>query len=141
MLDLTMDSMILAVVATCAGLSGTFSVVPVSAGAGNIVYALQVHNGGLKSCVLPGLPKVQLLDAKGKALPTRVVWDRRRPVRKLVLLPHRTATATARFSPDVPPGCGRGAVELRMLSPALTARIRPPTRVCQGGRLQFSSFH
>ncbi len=60
-------------VAPCTGtdLSGTFKAVPGhSQGAGNIVYALRLRNASSSACTVTGVPKVQLLNAKGAKLPT-----------------------------------------------------------------------
>ena len=132
--------MILAVLATCAFLSGSFNAVPGSPGAGNIVYDLRIHNGGTQACTLPGVPKLQLLGKRGKALPTKVLIARRRPVKTIVLQPGKTATAPIRFSPDVPPGCGLPAFRLRVATPAVTVRIKPVTHVCSRGLLQVTPF-
>jgi len=59
----------------CTGqdLRGTFKAVPRSQGAGNIVYALRLRNASARACTVTGIPHVQLLDAKGKKLPTNAV--------------------------------------------------------------------
>jgi hypothetical protein len=139
----------------CAGdsLSGTFEGVPGSAGAGNIVYRLRLVNAGSSSCWVSGLPQVQLLDASGAALPTRV--RAARPglgtAAKIVLHPDGAATADARFSPDVPgvgdsqqPGqCQPTAATLRVTAPGggtVDAPIKPPTPVCERGQLSFTLY-
>jgi hypothetical protein len=127
----------LAALAACAGLHGSFSVVPGSAGAGNIVYALRLRNEGATPC---SVPTPRLLGKSGAPLPTHVSW------RSTVIRPGGHATATARFSPDVPGvgeqvsgPCEPVAHSLR-LGPAVVP-IRPPTRVCEHGRLSFRPFH
>ncbi len=104
--------------AGCAGLSGHFAPVRGSAGAGNIVYTLSVHNGGTASCTLQGLPVLQLYGLTGMTVPTHVVRDPRFTPKPFVLRPGKTATAMTRFSPDVPgPGEPKGASR----RPSLTA--------------------
>src|SRR5437764_1431419 len=55
---------------TATDLTGSFSVVPGSAGAGNIVYTLRVKNVGQDACSVSGIPQAQLIDASGKPLET-----------------------------------------------------------------------
>jgi Protein of unknown function (DUF4232) len=136
--------------ATCTGISGSFSVVRGSAGAGNVVYALRLHNKGSRSCLLRGLPQLRLLGTHNRQLPTSVSADPRYTPVPFVLRPGRTATAQARFSPDVP---GKGEPVAKACEPvARTARVlaggtsvivpvRPPTRVCSHGRLVFTPYH
>ncbi len=141
----------------CTGsmLSGTFRVVPGSAGAGNIVYRLRLKNTGPAACFVTGRPVVSLLDAAGRGLPTKAtfVGPRGAPAAvKISLSPGSgTATLTARFSPDIPgPGepfmgsqCERTAYKLRV-SPSgggtLIAPISPPTPVCEHGGLQLTDL-
>jgi Protein of unknown function (DUF4232) len=137
--------------AGCSGLTGRFSVVPGSAGAGNIVYALRLKDGGSQSCLLRGLPVLRLLGARGQALPTHIVLDPRfKQVRPFLLRPGKTATAMARFSPDVP-GPGEPTSKKTCEPVAHTARvsaggtsvvvpIRPATPVCEHGRLTFTPY-
>ena len=130
---------------------GSFVGVPGSAGAGSITYRLRVHNRSATVCFVSGLPRVQLLGAQGRALPTKV-----RPARPgsataamIQLEPGETATADARFSPDVPgvgePVAGRQceprASRLRVWpggAGSTTVAIRPATPVCEHGTLSFS---
>jgi hypothetical protein len=137
--------MLLAVAAACAGLTGSFKGVPNSAGAGNIVFALRVHNGGTAPCTLPGPPRVKLVGA-----PTHVVPDPRYKPKALVLQPGKTAVAMARFSPDVPgvgepvsgTSCEPLAKEMivRAVGRPFLVKITPPTRVCEHGRMTFTPF-
>jgi hypothetical protein len=135
--------------AGCGSLSGSFKAVPNSAGAGNIVYTLRLTNGGTSSCVLHGLPQVRLLGASGKALPTKVLRDPRFTPKTFVLLAGHTATAQARFTPDVPgPGeqstgpCEPVAHKLRVVAGGATVLlpVLPPTRVCVHGRMTFTPY-
>lgn len=141
-------------VSACRGadLSGTFKVVPGSAGAGNILYTLRLRNHSTHSCFVSGLPGLRLFDRFGHALPTHVVAAHPGALTavRVVLAPGAYASATARFSPDVPgtgePAAGRQceptAYRARVTPPpgggTLIAHIRPPTPVCEHGRLVFS---
>jgi hypothetical protein len=133
-------------------LTGGFAVVPGSAGAGNIVYALRLKNRSSTSCSLTGTPVVELHGRTGKKLPTRI-----RPAHPgaqtavlVTLQPGRRAKATARFTPDVPgPGEPTGAqCELRAYRLVVhpngggrtSVAIVPPTPVCIHGTLTFSVY-
>jgi hypothetical protein len=95
---------------------------------------------------------VRLLAANGDPLPTKVIAAGPKILAVLVrLAPGTSATATARFSPDVPgPGeptangrCERIAAKLRVTAKGggtTTVRIAPPTPVCEHGQLQFSRY-
>jgi hypothetical protein len=133
----------------CAGLTGSFKAVPNSEGAGNIVYALRLHKTGTGTCLLQGLPQVRLLGTGGKPLPTKVVRDPRFTPKPFVLRPGHTATAQARFTPDVPgPGeqhvgaCEPVAHTLRVTAGGATVvvPILPATRVCVHGRMTFTPY-
>lgn len=132
-------------------LSGTFKVIPGSAGAGNISYRLTLSNRSQSTCFVTGIPRLVLLDKQGNALPTAV-----RPAlrgigtaAKIELAPGSAATADARFSPDVPGAgeqhsgpCEKTAYWLSV-GPApgagsLRAPISPPTPVCEKGSMTFS---
>jgi hypothetical protein len=136
-----------------AALAGSFAAVPDSEGAGNIVYRLRLTNTSSQACVLIGIPRLTLLDAKGKPLPTNIRADVAGSdalTAHLTLPPHKSVTADARFSPDVPgPGeqttgrCEPVAAELRVTAPGggnLVARISPPTSVCEHGQLSFRTL-
>ncbi len=141
-------------VGPCRGsqLTGRFSVVRGSAGAGNIVYALVLRNRSGTSCTLTGLPKAQLLGAGGKRLPTHVAAASRGALTAILvrLAPGKTTRATARFSPDVPgkneqhPGrCEPVARSLRVVAPGggtATVPVAPPTPVCEHGYLSFTAY-
>src|SRR5437763_10047741 len=94
-----------------AALAGRFGVVPGSAGAGNIIYALRLRNVGTSSCTVTGLPAGRLLAVDRAALPTRVRPAQRGALTAVLvtLAPGQSTFATARFSPDVP-GPGEGNV-------------------------------
>jgi hypothetical protein len=133
-------------------LSGSFAVVPGSAGAGNIVYALRLRNRSVTPCSLTGTPIVELQGKTGKKLPTRI-----RPAHPgaqsavlVTVQPGRRAKATARFTPDVPgPGEPTGAqCEPRAYRLVVhpngggrtTVAIVPATAVCVHGTLTFSVY-
>jgi hypothetical protein len=140
--------------AACTGadLTGNFSVVPGSAGAGNIVYSLHLTDSSSSPCFVSGLPAVALLDKNGSPLPTHVsaAQPGQATAARIVLQSGDTAKADARFSPDVPSTGGQqiGACEpkayiLRVTAPGggtVAAPIGPPTAVCGHGGLSFSVF-
>ncbi|HEY2374196.1 MAG TPA: DUF4232 domain-containing protein [Gaiellaceae bacterium] len=137
----------------CTGdaMSGTFNAVPGSAGAGTIVYRLRVTNTSPVACYVSGLPDVQLRGSNGADLPTDVV-----PVQqgldtsaRLTLQPNASASADARFSPDVngtgdstTGQCQPKSVTMRVGfgGAPLDVDLSPPTPVCERGQLQFKLF-
>jgi hypothetical protein len=135
-------------------LAGTFAVIPGSAGAGNIVYALRVRFLAGPSCFVSGLPRVQLLSRMGRPLPTKVVPAFRQGLLavRVVLRAGHGARAQARFSPDVPGvgepvagrNCERIAYSMRVTLPpggaTSLAPITPATPVCEHGTLSFSAL-
>jgi hypothetical protein len=142
-------------VSPCTGsmLTGTFSVIPGSAGAGNIVYALRLRNRSRQTCFVSGLAGLRLLGKTGRALPTRVEPAFRGGLTavRVVLRPGARSKATARFSPDVPGTneptnrqCEPTAYRVRVAAPpgggTLIAPIRPPTPVCEHGHLSLSAL-
>lgn len=130
-------------------LSGTFAEVPGSQGAGQIAYALTLTNKSAQACFVSGIPRVQLLDANGSALPTHVfpAEPGTATAALVTLAPGDSAVANARFSPDVPGqgDAGSGACQPTAHKLAVTpngggtlsAPIVPPTSVCEQGRLSF----
>jgi hypothetical protein len=135
-----------------ADLTGSFGVSPGSAGAGNIVYVLRLRNASHAMCFVTGIPGVQLLGKQGKALPTHAspVFPGALAAVIVRLAPGKSASATARFSPDVPgvgeqhPGpCEAKAYRLRV-SPngggTLIVPISPPTPVCERGGMKFKAL-
>ncbi len=137
--------------AACTGsdLSASFDVVEGSAGAGQIAYRLTLKNTSQSPCWISGLPQAQLLDASGATLPTHVISSNRGvgTTAKLVLQPGASATADARFSPDVAGtgdkqsgACQPEAATLRVTpngGGTVDAAVSPPTSVCEQGQLQF----
>ena len=142
-------------VTPCRGpaLAATFSVLPGSAGAGNIVYVLRVRNRTATSCFVSGLPRLLLVGRTGTALPTHPFPERPGALTAVmvVLKPGGYASARARFTPDVP---GPGEPTLRACEPiayrlrvtpqpgggTVVASIVPPTRVCVHGSMTLSGF-
>jgi Domain of unknown function (DUF4232) len=130
-------------------IAARFVLVPNSAGAGQIGYTLVVKNTSPAPCTVQGIPKGTLLDATGTELPTHVKASggAGKPV---VLPPGASATAQARFSPDV---AGQGDSQSGACQPlahtfqlttegggVTEATIKPPTSVCQQGTLNFEPF-
>lgn len=145
--------MTLAVACTAAQLAGNFSVVRNSAGAGNIVYALNAKNVSKHMCFVTGMPGVTLVDKNGHALPTHAQPSNPGALTAVMvtLKPGASAKATARFSPDVPgvgePVSGRQceptAYTLRVRPSGggmFKAPIRPPTPVCEHGGMSWTVF-
>jgi Protein of unknown function (DUF4232) len=135
----------------CAGtdLAATFSLIAGSAGAGQIAYTLSVKNTSKSPCSVHGIPQGMLLGATGAALPTHI-RSAGGVGRRLVLPPGASATAQARFSPDVAgdgdsqSGACQPPAHTFQLSAAgggvTEAAIKPPTSVCQRGTLNFEAF-
>jgi hypothetical protein len=136
----------------CTGgqLAGNFSLVPGSAGAGQIVYALTLKNTSSSPCALRGIPHATLLGATGAALPTHVTAGGDGGTRRVVLQPGASAVAQARFSATV---AGQGDSQSGTCQPeahtlqvtpvaggVTDAAIKPPTSVCEQGTLNFESF-
>jgi hypothetical protein len=141
-------------IAWCSGgqLTGSFTVVHGSAGAGNIVYRLTLRNRSARTCALTGLPAVTLLGKSGARLPTHGIASHPGELTAILvrLAPGKSAHATARFSPDVygvgehaKGRCEPTAYRLRVAAPAggsTTVPILPPTPVCEHGQLQLSAY-
>ena len=138
---------------SAAQLAATFTVVPGSAGAGNIVYVLRLRNRSATGCFVTGLVGMRLYGKAGSALPTHVIFAGRPGMLTAVIVrlkPGAYASATARFSPDVPgPGepvsgtqCEPTAYRVRISIPpthaSVAAPVKPPTPVCEHGSLQVS---
>jgi hypothetical protein len=142
-------------VAPCRGsaLAATFSVVPGSAGAGNIVYVLRGRKRTASTCFVSGLPRLVLLGRTGAVLPTHPFPEHRGALTAVmvVLKPGAYASTSARFSPDVtgtgePANgpCEPVATRIRITpQPGLGTIIMPivpPTRVCEHGGMSLSGF-
>jgi len=136
----------------CTGeqLSGTFVLVPGSAGAGQIEYALTLTNTSHGACYVRGIPRAALLNASAAALPTHVTPAGGGAPTRVVLEPGAAAVAHARFSPDVP---GQGDSQSGACQPqahtlqvtpngggVTDAAIRPSTSVCERGTLNFEAL-
>lgn len=127
---------------TAAQLSGTFAVEPGSAGAGNIIYKLQVTNTSQSACTVSGVPTVDFLDAAGKTMPSKTSVSTG-TITTVPLHPGAAATSEVRFSPDVTPCDSGTATTLRVTLPdssTLEAKLDPPTRLCGAGSLQPAPF-
>src|SRR5690348_13399 len=139
---------------TGSALAASFAVVPGSAGAGNIVYALRLRNRSAGACFVSGLPSLRLLGRHGAPLPTKVVaaFPGALTAVRVVVRPGGYASASARFSPDVPgpgeghPGkpCEPKAYRVRVHAPpgtgSTTGAVTPPTSVCERGRMSLSAL-
>jgi hypothetical protein len=136
-------------------LSGAFTVVRGSQGAGNIVYNIELTNITSHTCTIYGHPGLLLLNAAHGALPTDVMWNSMVADHLITLAPGKSASASARFSPDVPgvgdnPGSGPGwtceptAVYTEITPPDETAHlvvpVSPATPVCERGGMSVSAF-
>jgi uncharacterized protein YecT (DUF1311 family) len=132
-------------------LSGTFTRIVGSEGAGSVSYRLTLLNTSRSTCFVTGIPKLVLRDKQGKALPTTVgpASPGTATAAKIELAPGSAATADARLSPDVPgpgeqhPGACEKTSYWLTVSPApghgsLRAPISPPTPVCVKGGMSFS---
>jgi hypothetical protein len=136
----------------CTGnqLKGTFDLVPGSAGAGQIEYALALKNTSASPCSLRGIPQATLLGAGGAALPTHVRAAGTGLKKRVALEPGASSLAQARFSPDIPGQgdsqsgpCQPQAATLQVMPAGggfTDAAIKPPTSVCQQGTLTFEAF-
>ena len=136
-----------------ARLGGSFAVVPGSAGAGQISYALTVTNTSDSECYVSGLPQLLLLDAQGGGLPTSVsaAQPGTATAAKIVLQVASSAKSEARFSPDVP-GQGEGqagqpcepvAHQVQVTATGggtFVVPVNPPTSVCEHGSLRMSLY-
>jgi uncharacterized protein DUF4232 len=133
-----------------ADLAGTFTLVPGSAGAGQVEYALTVMNTSPSRCFVHGVPQATLLGVSAVALPTHITAAGDGGKGRILLEPGASAVAHARFSPDV---AGRGDSQSGACQPeaqtlqvnpdgggATDAAIKPPTSVCQRGTLNFEAF-
>jgi Domain of unknown function (DUF4232) len=135
---------------TGAQLTGAFTQVPGSAGAGQIEYALTLKNTSSRACSVRGIPKATLLGASGAGLPTHVAAVGGAGASRVVVEPGASAVADARFSPDV---AGQGDSQTGTCQPQahtlqvtpngfgfVDAAIKPPTSVCEQGTLAFSVY-
>jgi hypothetical protein len=139
-------------VTPCTGqqLSGTFVLVPGSAGAGQIEYALTLTNTSHGACFVRGVPRATLLSASAAALATHVTPAGGGAPIRVVLQPGASAVAHARFSPDVPgqgdsqSGACQPQAHTLQVSPngggVTDAAIKPSTSVCEQGTLSFEEL-
>jgi hypothetical protein len=135
---------------TGADLAGNFALVPGSAGAGQIEYALTLTNTSHSRCFVHGVPKATLLGASAAALPTHITAAGDGGTGRILLEPGASAVAHARFSPDVAgqgdsqSGACQPEAQMLQVNPdgggATDAAIKPPTSVCERGTLNFEAF-
>jgi hypothetical protein len=123
-----------------------------SAGAGNIVYKLTLKNTSSTPCTVSGLPQGELLGKTRTKLPTHVRAAHANQLTAVLVTfaPGDSASATARFSPDVPGTgeqtigrCEPKAYWFRVRAPGggtTTVKLAPPTSVCEHGTLSFSAY-
>lgn len=138
----------------CVGsqLAGRFAVIPGSPAAGSISYKLTLKNTAATPCTVSGLPLGGLLGKRKQKLPTHVRAARPNQLTAVLvtLLPGESATATARFSPDIS-GTGepvKGLCESRAYwfgvrqagGGTTTVKVLPATSVCEHGALSFSAY-
>lgn len=125
-------------------LTASFDLIPGSAGAGNIVYALKITNSSSTRCQLV-LTGWQLLGPSGTENPTNIQLP---ATPTLSLAAGASVTYNARFTPDVPgpgettPGqCEPSSATLRIdvATGTVNAPIAPPTAVCQHGSMTLTS--
>lgn len=127
-------------------LSATMTHIFGSEGAGSTGYLLKIVNHGARACQLGDHAGLQLIDAKGRKLPTNVdFFGRRGPV---TIAAGHSVSAGLRFSPDIPgvgePGRGpcepqAHTVLVALRAPAsggLAAAVKPPTSVCEHGQIE-----
>jgi uncharacterized protein YecT (DUF1311 family) len=129
-------------------LSGAFTHIPGSEGAGNVSYQLTLLNSSSSACFVAGIGKLVLLDKQGKALPTSAEFAKSS---KLELAAGAGVASEARFSPDVPGTgeptngpCEKTAYWLTFSPVAgggtVKVAITPPTMVCVKGHMSFRAF-
>jgi hypothetical protein len=127
---------------TASDLTGTFSVLSGSAGAGNILYTLHVTNASQDACTVSGAPAVTFLDANGTAMNQHTSTTDQKPT-VISLQPGASASAQVRFSPDVTP-CDPGtATTLRVEMPddsTFTVKFDPATKLCGAGSVQPQNY-
>jgi hypothetical protein len=131
--------------------TASYTVVAGSAAAGSISYNLRLTDTSMHQCTIYGFAGMLLLDANHKPLPTNVQRDSLVPKQLLRLNPGGSASATVRFSPDVPgvgdnpsPVCQPTAYYTEVTPPdettQLVTAVSPPTSVCERGTMAISAF-
>ena len=124
-------------------LVGTFNLVPGSQGAGQVSYLLTLKNTSQTACTVTGLPAgVTLEDVNKTSLPTQVTGSPSSTV--VTLQPGDSATATARFSPDVTSQNGKCQpkayrIEVNPGAGITEMDVKPPESVCDG-TLNFTVY-
>lgn len=139
--------------ALCRGgdLRGSFALVPMSAGAGNVVYRLTLTKVTAGQCFVSGIPQLRLRRADGTPLPTRATAAHPGQLTavRVVLRKGASTSLTARFSPDVT-GVGETRSPCEPVAWKLSVApggggtvvvpVRPHTSVCSHGALQLDAF-
>ena len=83
-------------------LSSSATVVPTSAGAGNMLLNVTLTNTSNVSCAIVGYPELQLLDKNRIPQATTTTWDPAVAKTVVTLAPQGTASTTVRFDFDIP---------------------------------------
>ena len=118
-------------------------------GLGGADYGLALTNTGAAPCYLDGPPRLRLLDAAGRALPTRAVTSVPYPI---VVGPHRDVSLLATFASIARLGSGEPRhgpceptaasvrIDPRPGGGRLVSALRPATRVCDHGLMTLSGL-
>ncbi len=133
-----------------ATLSGSFTIILGSAGAGHVSARVVLTNTGTATCRTGGYVGMQLLGAGGTHLPTTVVRDAALAVTALTMTPGSSVSAVARFSPDIPgPAdtqtgpCQPVAASTLVTPPNDTHQIvahGPGSSVCESGTIDMQAL-
>jgi hypothetical protein len=127
-------------------LTAAMTVIGGSSGAGSISYKLTLKNTSSKPCRLGNRPGLGLMRANGTSLPTKVIYSGKAAT--VTIAAKGSRSIKLRFSPDIPgPGepkkgpCEPKAAKVLvgLTSPAsaeVIGAVKPPTSVCQKGRMQ-----
>ena len=99
-----------------------------SPGAGQRYATVVLRNRSAHRCTVFGYVGAQLVDVRGRPLPTRIVRDRTRAPRRVTLAPGRSATSLLHWSAIAGPGEPQRAP---CEPPPRTIRITPPDETTQ----------
>lgn len=132
-------------------LRGSFAIAAGSEGAGNVTANITLRNTSSHACWVGGYPGMLLLGSSHQALPTDVARSDAVAARRVTLEPGGAASASARFSPDVPGSgdsqsgaCQPTAHYVEITPPDETTHLvvtaQPATAVCERGTMQTSVF-
>jgi hypothetical protein len=129
----------------CGALSLMADLSGASAGAGQRFVTISLTNVTRGACSLRGYPGLRLLDRRNRPLPTRIVPDRSRPVRLLVLAPGDSARSALRWSAIPLPGepqsgpCEPNPARIAIRPPGAAHSLVRPWRLgpaCAHGRIE-----